>query len=105
MEGFILFLFLILGVGLIGSWGWFAFTKSKRVRWWLVFGWWIFGVLGAISRPSDAPFLIKIIGYPLGGVLGCLFWTFVFRGIGWIGIRVWRFFKPKVLSLVRDIRS
>ena len=106
MDGFVFFLFLwpVLAV-LIASWCWFAFTKSKRVRWWLVSGWWILGVLNAIARSSDEPFLINIIGYPLGVVIGCLFLAFVFRGLGWIGIRVWRFLKPKVLSLVRDMRS
>lgn len=72
MDGFVLFVYLILVV-LIGSWVWFAFTKSKRVRRWLVFGWWILGMLMAISKPSDEPFLIHIIGFPLGVVLGCLF--------------------------------
>ena len=107
MDGFVLYylyLWPAMLVVLIGSWIWFAFTKSKRVRWLLVSAWWMLGMLSAISRPSDEPFLINIIAYPLGVVLASLFWAFVFQGIGWIGVRAWRFLKPKVLSLVRDIR-
>ena len=91
MDEFIFFSFWIWAmlVVIMASWVWFAFTKSKRVRWLLVSGWWIFGVLSAILRTSDGPFLIHIIAYPLGVVLASLCWAFVFRGLGWIGIRLW----------------
>lgn len=95
MDGFVLFSFWVgaMLLVLIASWVWFAFTKSKRVRWLLVSGWWILGVLSAIVRPSDEPLLINIIAYPLGVVIGCLFWAFVFRGLRWIGVRLWRILK------------
>lgn len=63
VDGFVFFSFWVSAmlVVLIVSWVWFAFTKKQRVRWLLVAGWWILGVLDAMGRTSDAPFLIHII--------------------------------------------
>ena len=44
-------------------------------------GWWICGILAAIATPSDAPFLLHFIGYPLAWGLACLCVAYVFRGL------------------------
>ena len=107
--GFIEFLIIIIiGLPVVLSPVWFAFTKGKRVRWGLVIGWLIFGffmALGNLHRMSEDPLPIVLIGYPIGVAVGFIFLAGVYKVIGTLCIRFWRFLKPKVLSLVREIRS
>ena len=74
---------------------WFAFTKSTRVRWMLAIGWWTFGLLlvfGNFHGMDDPPPPIVLIGYPIGIVIGGIFWAGVYQVIGWFCVRIWRFF-------------
>ena len=77
---------------------WFAFTKSTRVRWMLAIGWWAFGLLLVYRNPQrmgDPPSSIALIGYPIGMVIGGIFWAAIYQAIGWLCVRVWRFFREK----------
>ena len=69
------------------------------------FGWWILGVLAALANMQrlDEPLLLVLIAYPIGVVVGCLFWAFVFRGIGWLCVRGWRFSVKLVNKHIRDV--
>ena len=102
---FIFPLYLWLGtLALLASGVWFAFTKSKRVRWLLASGWFILGLLAGIGIPRDSDafflfgFIVRIIVVPLLVVLVFVFYAFVFQGLGWIAVRAWRSLK----SIVRD---
>ena len=91
-------LILLIGLPIGLSPAWFAFTKSKRVRWMLVIGWWAFGFLlafGNLHRMSDEPLPIVLIGYPIGVIIGGIFWAGVYRVIGWFCVRIWRFFRKR----------
>ena len=86
--------FLLIGL----SPAWFAFTKSTRVRWMLAIGWWAFGFLfvsGHLHRMGDPSPPIVLIGYPIGIVIGGIFWAGVYQVIGWLCVRVWRFFRKR----------
>ena len=85
---------LLIGV----SPAWFAFTKSRRVRWMLAIGWWVFGFLlvsGNPHRTGDPPAPIALIGYPIGIVIGGIFWAAIYQVIGWLCVRLWRFFRGR----------
>ncbi len=88
---------VIIPMLLIGlSPAWFAFTKSKRVRWMLVIGWWVVGLLfafGNLGRMKGHPLPIVLIGYPIGVVIGLILWAGVYKVIGWLCVRIWRFFR------------
>jgi len=80
---------------------WFAFTKSTRVRWMLVIGWWAFGLLLVSWNPhriGDPPSPIALIGYPIGIVVGGIFWAAIYQAIGWFCVRVWRFFRKSKVN-------
>ena len=75
---------------------WFAFTKSTRVRWMLALGWWAFGfwlVSRNPHRTGDPLPPIVLIGYPIGIVIGGIFWAGMYQGIGWLCVRIWRCFR------------
>lgn len=77
---------------------WFAFTKSTRVRWMLAIGWWAFGLLlvfGNFHGIGDSPPLIVLIGYPIGIVIGGIFWAGVYQVIRWFCVRLWRLFRKR----------
>ena len=92
----ILIMLLCLLIGLSPTW--FAFTKSTRVRWILAIGWWAFGFLLVYrnsQRMGDPPSSIALIGYPIGIVIGGIFWAGIYQAIGWLCVRIWRFFREK----------
>ena len=74
------------------------FHKSTRVRWMLAIGWWAFGLLlvfGNFHGMGDPPPPIVLIGYPIGIVIGGIFWAGVYQVIGWFCVRIWRFFRKR----------
>ncbi len=72
---------ILVGVPLVLSPIWFAFTRSKRVRWGCLLIWSVVG--GVVSIKAFELNVDKYKGMFIGLPIGCLFWASIYWGVGW----------------------
>ena len=94
------FLIILLLIPIFLSFHWFAFPKHNSVRWKVVVGWFILGLLMGLGNirmiQDDAlPLPILLIAYSFGFVIAGMLWAGVYRVIGSIGIRIWKSFRKE----------